>query len=100
MVNDNQEIKQIKVRDFREKLGLTRFDVRVKTGITERSLADIESGKFKPKLENLVALTRLYDKSFKEMIDALGMDVSDIKDDIPQQKKSVADTTVSHNQKS
>jgi len=44
---DPQKKNELKVRDFRESLGLTRFDVRVQTGITERSLADIESGKFK-----------------------------------------------------
>lgn len=70
------------MRDFREDLGLTRFDVRLKTGITERSLADIEAGRSIPKLTNLLALTRLYDKSLKEMISALGIDVSDIRDDI------------------
>ena len=82
MNTKNSKTDSLTVRDFREDLGLTRFDVRVKTGITERSLADIEAGRSIPKLQNLLALTRLYDKSLKEMVTALGMDVSDIKDDI------------------
>ncbi|ELS04822.1 putative transcriptional regulator with C-terminal CBS domains [Xenococcus sp. PCC 7305] len=82
MNTKNSKKDNLTVRDFREDLGLTRFDVRLKTGITERSLADIEAGRSIPKLTNLLALTRLYDKSLKEMISALGIDVSDIRDDI------------------
>ena len=86
MKQNNSKKNGLTVRDFREDLGLSRTDVRLQTGVAERSLSDIEAGRAIPKLENLLALTRLYKKPLKEMISALGMDVSGIPDDIPSEQ--------------
>ena len=83
-----EEIEKLPIRVFREDLGLTRFDVRVQTGITERTLADIEAGRSIPKVENLISLSRAYKKSLKEMLIAMELDVSGIPDDLPQNSKS------------
>ena len=69
------------VRVFREELGITRVELGRRIGLSERSLADIELGNSIPKLETVVALCREFKKSFKVMIEALGIDVSDIPDD-------------------
>ena len=82
MEQNNSKKDSFTLRDFREDLGLSRTDVRLHTGVAERSLSDIEAGRAIPKLENLLALTRLYKKPLKVMIAALGMDVSGIPDDI------------------
>ena len=79
-----EEIEKLPIRVFREDLGLTRFDVRVQTGITERALADIEAGRSIPKVENLISLSRAYKKSLKEMLAAMGVDITDIPDDYPK----------------
>ena len=83
---ERQKSEKKPVRIFREELGLTRFQVRLKTGIAERTLADIESGKSLPNLENFLSLTKLYKKSLKEMLKAMGLDVSGIPDDLPNKK--------------
>ena len=71
------------LRQFREELGLTRPQVRQYTGIAERTLVDLEKGKSIPNVENLVALSRLYNKSLKAMLEAMKIDVSGIPDDLP-----------------
>ena len=76
-----KEAEKLPIRVFREDLGLTRFDVRVQTGITERTLADIEAGRSIPKVENLISLSRTYQKSLKEMLIAMELDVSGVPDD-------------------
>ena len=83
MKEHNLKEVSFSLRDFREDLGLSRTEVRLQTGVAERSLSDIEAGRAIPKLENLLALTRLYNKPLKVMIAALGMDVSGIPDDVP-----------------
>ena len=82
MINQkNQEKEKLLVRIFREELGLTRYDVRQATGIAERTLADIESGKSIPNTDNIIALARLYKKSLKKLLTAMKIDVTGIPDD-------------------
>ena len=81
MNQNNQEKEKLLVRIFREELGLTRTDVRQATGIAERTLADIEAGKSIPDTSNIIALARLYKKSFKKILAAIKVDVSGIPDD-------------------
>ena len=76
---NNREKKPVRV--FREELGLTRVELGRRIGLSERSLADIELGNSIPKLETVVALSRELKKSLKVMVQALGLDVSDIPDD-------------------
>ena len=83
-----EEIEKLPIRVFREDLGLTRFDVRVQTGITERTLADIEAGRSIPKVENLISLSRAYKKSLKEMLADMGLDTTYIPDDYPKNNTS------------
>lgn len=78
--------EKLPVRVFREDLGLSRVELGRRIGISERSLADIELGKSIPKLETVVALARECNKSLKVMVQAIGIDVSDIPDDIPNEK--------------
>ncbi|BAU63039.1 hypothetical protein STA3757_03940 [Stanieria sp. NIES-3757] len=75
------EKDKLPVRVFREELGLTRSQVRLQTGIAERTLIDIEAGKSIPTVESLLALARLYKKSLKQILKAINLDVSDIPDD-------------------
>ena len=79
MKEKNREKKPVRV--FREELGITRVELGRRIGLSERSLADIELGNSIPKLETVVALSRELRKSLKQMITALGIDVSDIPDD-------------------
>ena len=69
------------MRVFREEMGITRVEFGRRIGISERSLANIELGNSLPKLKTLVAMARECKKSLKEMVNALGIDVSDIPDD-------------------
>lgn len=80
---ENNNTGKSPLRQFREELGLTRPQVRQHTGIAERTLIDLEKGKSVPNLENLVALSRLYNKSLKQMLKAINMDTSGIPDDLP-----------------
>jgi len=80
-MNNNPSKEKTPVRVFREELGLTRVELGRRIGLSERSLADIELGNSTPKLETVVAMCRELKKSFKEMIGALGIDVSNIPDD-------------------
>lgn len=84
MKNKNSEKEKLPIRVFREELGLTRPQVRQATGIAERTLADIEAGKSIPTIDNFLALTRLYKKTLKQMLQAIDFDVSDIPDDCPK----------------
>ena len=85
MINQkNQEKEKLLVRVFREELGLTRYDVRQATGIAERTLADIESGKSIPNTDNIIALARLYKKSLKKLLAAMTLDVTGIPDDVSE----------------
>ena len=68
------------LRQFREELGLTRPQVRDKTGIAEKTLFNLEAGKSVPSIENLIALSRLYNKSLKAMLTAMDIDVSGVPD--------------------
>lgn len=77
---------KLPVRVFREELGITRVELGRRIGISERSLADIESGNSIPKVETLVALARELGKSLKIMVQAVGIDTSGIPDDIPVKK--------------
>jgi DNA-binding XRE family transcriptional regulator len=83
-MKDNSKKEKTPVRIFREELGLTRVELGRRIGLSERSLADIELGNSIPKLETVVFLARECKKSLKEMVAALGIDVSDIPDDLPK----------------
>lgn len=80
-MKENIKKEKTPVRVFREELGLTRVELGRRIGLSERSLADIELGNSIPKLETVVSLARECKKSLKEMISALGIDVSGIPDD-------------------
>lgn len=79
-MKDNPKAKKTPVRVFREDLGITRVEMARRIQISERSLADIELGNSIPKLETVIALARECKKSLREMIEALGFDLSDIPD--------------------
>lgn len=81
MKKNNHDCEKLPVRVFREELGYTRVEFGRRIGISERSLANIELGNSLPRLETLVAMARECKKSLKEMVNALGIDVSDIPDD-------------------
>lgn len=80
-MKDNPSKEKTPVRVFREELGLTRAELGRRIGLSERSLADIELGNSIPKLETVVAMCRELKKSLREMVKALGLDVSNIPND-------------------
>jgi DNA-binding XRE family transcriptional regulator len=83
MKKKSSQEEKLPVRVYREELGLSRSELSRLIGISERSLADIELGKSIPKLETLIAMARVCKKSLKIMIKGIGLDVSDIPDDVP-----------------
>ena len=78
MMKENKKREKTPVRVFREDLGLTRVELARRIQISERSLADIELGNSVPKLETAIALARECQKSLREMVEALGFDLTGI----------------------
>ncbi|MEG3439898.1 helix-turn-helix transcriptional regulator [Pannus brasiliensis CCIBt3594] len=70
------------LRQLRERLGLTRPQVKQVIGVSERRQADWEDGSALPSMENAAQLARLYSVSLKTIYQAVGIDVSGIPDDI------------------
>ena len=86
MYNQDKEKEKSPLRQIRESLGLTRPQVKQFIGVSERTQADWESGKFAPSMENAASLARLYKVSLKTLYKAVGIDITGIPDDLPNGK--------------
>ena len=91
MINQkNQEKEKLLVRVFREELGLTRYDVRQATGIAERTLADIESGKSIPNTDKKVLdINQKLPQLVEQSVSGLKTDISSLKDNNQQLTKAI-----------
>ena len=85
-MKDQSNSTELPLKSFREELGISRRELSITLGITERSLCSIELGHAIPKLQTLVALADFYKKPLKVMVKAVGIDVSTIPDDTPPTK--------------
>jgi putative transcriptional regulator len=81
---NSNELTDSPVKQRREELGLTQFELAVRAGLTTTTISNIETGRYQS--------IRLSPAQFKGICNALGWEkISDIPDDwFPSQQKSDA----------
>lgn len=65
-MNNSKIIIGKKIREFRQRQGMTQHDLAEKIGVTEKQISKIETGIHYPKFENFVKILDSLDISLKE----------------------------------
>ena len=88
---DQPKRKKTALEELRKRANKTRAEVGREVGVTERNVYDWEVGKFYPRLDRAVALARSLQVPFKELCEAMGIDVEGIPDLSPTSENKNAE---------
>ena len=77
----NEEQKTLK--HLRQALSISQEKLGRRLGVSFRTVSDWETRKGMPRFDNAVALAKELGVSLKTLAEAMGIDISDLPDDIP-----------------